>query len=136
MVDESGTGSPGMMAALKSISGGVLDLLQTRLDLLVNEIQIRKHQFATQVRLTLALLVSLLLMILMLVALALVVWWEQRLFVLGFFVLVFLALSLYFFVLLRRGSVQQAPVLTLSLAELQEDLRQLKKAAGHESTPR
>jgi uncharacterized membrane protein YqjE len=136
MVDESGTGSPGLMAALKSISGGVLDLLQTRLDLLVNEIQIRKYQLATQVRLTLALLVSLLLMILMLVALALVIWWEQRLFVLGFFVLVFFALSLYFFVLLRRGSAQQAPVLTLSLAELQEDLRQLKKAAGHESTPR
>jgi uncharacterized membrane protein YqjE len=135
MVDESGTGSPGVMAALKSIAGGVLDLLQTRLDLLVNEIQIQKHQLATQVRLTLALLVSLLLLILMLAALALVVWWEQRVFVLGFFVLVFLALSLYFFVLLRRGSVQQAP-LTMSLAELQEDLRQLKKAAGHESTPR
>jgi uncharacterized membrane protein YqjE len=113
----------------------VLDLLQTRLDLLVNEIQIQKHQLAAQIRLTLALLVSLLLLILMMVALALVVWWEQRFFVLGFFVLVFLALSLYFFVLLRRGSVQQAP-LTMSLAELQEDLRQLKKAAGHESTPR
>lgn len=136
MADESGTDSPGVMAALKSISGSVLDLLQTRLDLLVNEIQILKHQLAAQVRLTLALLLSLLLLILMLVALALVVWWEQRLFVLGFFVLVFLALSLYFFVLLRRGSAQQAPVLTLSLAELQEDLRQLKKAAGHESTPR
>jgi uncharacterized membrane protein YqjE len=136
MADESGTGSPGVMAALKSISGGVLDLLQTRLDLLVNEIQIRKHPLATQVRLTLALLVSLLLMILMLVALALVIWLAQRLFVLGFFVLVFLALSLYFFVLLRRRSVAHAPVLTLSLAELQEDLRQLKKAAGHESAPR
>ena len=135
MVDESGTGSPGVMAALKRIAGGVLDLLQTRLDLLVNEIQIQKHQLATQIRLTLALLVSLFLLILMLIALALVVWWEQRLFVLGFFALLFLTLSLYFLVLLRRGSVQQAP-LTMSLAELQEDLRQLKKAAGHESTPR
>jgi len=136
MADESGAGSPGLMASLKSISGDVLDLLQTRLDLLVNEIQIQKCLLAVRVRLTLALLVSLLLMILMLVGLALVVWWEQRLFVLGFFVFVFFILSLYFFALLRRSSVQQAPVLTLSLAELQEDLRQLKKAAGHESTPR
>lgn len=136
MVDESGTGSPGVMAALKSISGGVLDLLQTRLDLLVNEIQIQKCLLATQIRLTLALLVSLLLLILMLVALALVIWWEQRVWILGFLVFFFGALSLWCFVLLRRGAVQQAPVLTLSLAELQEDLRQLKKAAGHESTPR
>lgn len=124
------------MASLKSISGDVLDMLQTRLDLLVNEIQIQKCQLAARVRLTLALLVSLLLTILMLVALALVVWWEQRLWVLGFCLFVFFVMSLYFFVLLRRDSVQQAPVLTLSLAELQEDLRQLKKAAGHEPTPR
>ncbi|MDR3371613.1 phage holin family protein [Rhodoferax sp.] len=136
MADESSTGSPGVMAALKRMSGSVLDLLQTRLDLLVNEIQIQKYHLAAQIRLTLALLVSLLFLILTLVALALVVWWEQRLFVLGFFVLVFLALSLYFFVLLRRNSVAHAPVLMVSLAELQEDLRQLKKAAGHESTSR
>jgi uncharacterized membrane protein YqjE len=136
MVDDSGTGSPGVMAALKGIAGGVLDLLQTRLDLLVNEIQIQKYQLATQVKLTLALLVSLLLLILMLVALALAIWWEQRVFVLGFFLLVFLALSLYFFVLLRRGNMRQAPVLALSVAELQEDLRQLRKASGYESTPR
>ena len=136
MADESTNASPGVMAALKSISGGVLDLLQTRLDLLVNEIQIQKCHLATQLKLTLALLVSFVLMILVLIGLALVVWWDQRLLVLGVFLLVFFVLCLFFFMLLRRGSVQQAPVLALSLAELQEDLRQLKKAAGHESTTR
>ena len=123
------------MSVLQGMAGSLLDLLQTRLDLLVNEIQIQKYQLAVQVRLTLALLVSLVLTILMLVALALALWWEQRVFVLGVFVLLFGGGSLCFFVLLRRSHVQQPPLLALSLAELQEDLRQLKKAADHESTP-
>lgn len=124
------------MSALRNISAGVFDLLQTRLGLLVNEIQIQKHLWLQQLWLVLGLLFCLALTLVLLVALALLLWWEHRLWVLGGFLLLFCTLSLYFFVILRRNSMQEPPLFALSLAELQDDVRHLKQAAGHEPPSR
>lgn len=131
MAKESATGALGLLAGLRNLSNGTLELVQTRLGLLINEIQIQKHLWVQQLWTSLALLFCLTLAVLLLVALAVLLWWEQRLWVLGSFGLLFALLSLYFFVLLSRRREQEPPLLALSLAELQEDVRQLKEFQVH-----
>ena len=61
--------------------------------------------------------------------------WEQRLVVVGLAAALFWGLSVYFYVSLRQGGKKTEPLFSASLAELQEDLRQLKAASGHGPTP-
>jgi uncharacterized membrane protein YqjE len=123
------------MGALKNIAATLLDTVQTRLALLVNEIQVQKHQALQQLWFALALLFCLGLGLLLAVALAVLLWWEQRILVLGFFAALFLGLAGYFYAALRRNSAASAPLFAASLAELKEDLRHLRQAAGHEQKP-
>lgn len=123
------------MGTLTNIASTVLGLLQTRLALLVNEVQIQKQQALQQVWCNLALLFCLGVGVLLAVALAVLVWWDQRLFVLASSMVLFLGLAVYFWMALHRSVEQTTPLFAVSLAELQEDLRQLKEAAGHESAP-
>lgn len=123
------------MAALKNIAATLLDSVQTRLALLVNEIQAEKRQVLQQLWCALALLFCLGLGLLLAVTLAVLLWWEQRILVLGLFSVLFLGLAGYFYAALRRNDAASAPLFAASLAELQEDLRQLKKATGHEPKP-
>lgn len=123
------------MAVLKDIAATLLVTLQTRLALLVNEIQTQKHHALQQVGFGLALLFCLGLGVLLAVALAVLLWWEQRFLVLGFFTALFLGLAGYFYAALRRNNAASAPLFAVSLAELQEDIRQLKEASDHEQKP-
>lgn len=123
------------MAALKNIAATLLDSVQTRLALLVNEIQVEKRQALQQLWCALALLFCLGLGLLLAVTLAVLLWWDQRILVLGLFSVLFLGLAGYFYAALRRNDAASAPLFAASLAELQEDLRQLKKATGHEPKP-
>ena len=132
MANASG-GSP--MAALKNIAATLLAMVQTRLALLANEIQTQKHHAMQQLGFGLALLFCLGLGVLLAVALAVLLWWEQRILILGLFTALFLGLAGYFYAVLRRSSAASAPLLAASLAELQEDIRRLKEATGHEQKP-
>ena len=136
MASESADNAPSLMTSAKAIVGSVLDMLQTRLGLLVNELLIQKQQLIQQLWTSLALLVCTVLAVLMLVALAVLFWWNQRFFVLGFFALLFSALSVFLFVRLRRDDAQGPALFEQSLAALQEDVRQLKQTAGHEPSSR
>lgn len=127
--------SGGLMGALKNLAATLLDSVQTRLALLVNEIRAGKHLAVQQFRLGLALLFCLGLGMLLTVALAVLLWWEQRILVLGLFAALFLGLAGYFYAALRRNSAESTPLFAVSLAELQEDLRQLREATGHEPKP-
>lgn len=134
--NEANAATPRLMTALKNISRSMLGMLQTRLDLLTNELQIQKQHLVQQLWLALALMASLVLAVLLLVTLAVLVWWEQRIFVLTFLALLFSSLSVVIFMAMRRSGSQESAPLVQSLAALQEDLRQLKQAAGHEPPPR
>jgi uncharacterized membrane protein YqjE len=125
----------GPMAALKNIAATLLAMVQTRLALLANEIQTQKHHALQQLGFGLALLFCLGLGVLLAVALAVLLWWEQRILVLGLFTALFLGLAGYFYAALRRSSAASVPLFTVSLAELQEDIRRLKEATGHEQKP-
>ncbi|SFC22407.1 Uncharacterized membrane protein YqjE [Polaromonas sp. OV174] len=130
----SAFGGHGPLAAVKDIAATLLASLQTRLALLANEIQVEKHQLLRQLALGLALVFCLGLGVLLAVALAVLLWWDQRLAVLGGFAALFLGLAAYCYVRMRRGHAAADPLFAASLAELQEDLRQLK-AAAHEQKP-
>lgn len=123
------------MGALKNIAATLLESVQTRLTLLVNEIETQKYLALRQFWLVLALLFCLGLGLLLAVALAVLLWWEQRILVLGLFTVLFLGLAGYFYAALRRNSAASTPLFAVSLAELQEDLRQLRQATDHEQKP-
>ena len=129
-------GSP--FTALRGFAASLLGTGHTRLQLLGNEIQTEKLRILRQLGFAAALMFCAGLAVLTAVALLLVLFWEQRLALLLGLTLLFTALAGAFVVALRRASVGAENVFAASLAELGEDLRQLRAvstpgaAAGHE----
>ena len=70
--------------------------------------------------------------VILLVALISVLFWDSRLFVLGVFALLFLLAGGFFLARFKKATQRPDRVFAASLAELKEDLRQLKAAMGHE----
>ena len=126
------TGGSGPLAALRNIVATVLGTVQVRLALLANEIQTEKHHALQQLALGLALAFCVGLGVLLAVALAVMVWWDSRVWVVGAFTLLFWGVAGYLYTLLRRSNEESTSPFEASLAELQEDLRQFKAVAGDE----
>lgn len=128
MFDTSAGG--GLFAALKNIVGSVLASGRTRLELLANEIQEEKLRainllifvFGTVFCLSAACLLAVLFLT--------VLFWEARLWVLGLSCGVLLVAGLVFLALFRRERAAPERLFAASLAELQEDLNQLKASMG------
>lgn len=120
----------GLFAALKNIVGSVLASGRTRLELLANEIQEEKLRainllifvFGTVFCLSAACLLAVLFLT--------VLFWEERLWVLGLSCGVLLVAGLVFLSLFRRERAAPERLFAASLAELQEDLNQLKASMG------
>jgi uncharacterized membrane protein YqjE len=90
--------------------------------------------------LALALLFGIALAVVLSVFALTVLFWEQRLIVMGISCAVMWLAVFYFANILRRDAQKAEPIFSASLAELQEDLRQLKAAAAtrpsrHERAP-
>lgn len=137
MVKEPGTGSAtgftGPLGALKNIAVTLLSTLQTRLALLGNEIQMEKRLIAQQLGFSLALMFCLGVGVLLAVALTVQLWWDHRVAVLGVSAALFLALAAYFYAALRRALTAKDKLFSATLAELQEDLRQLRAATRQDT---
>lgn len=127
------SGATGPLGALKNIAATGLSMLQTRLALLGNDVQMEKQRIAQQLGLGLALVFCLGVSVLLAVALAVLLWWEHRFAVLGGATVLFLALAAYFYTALSRTVTAKEALFSASMAELQEDLRQLKAAARREA---
>jgi uncharacterized membrane protein YqjE len=125
-------GGSGPLAALRNIVTTVLGTVQVRLALLANEIQTEKHHALQQLALGLALAFCVGLGVLLAVALAVILWWDSRIWLVGAFTVLFWGVAAYLYTVLRRNSEASTSPFEASLAELQEDLRQLRAAAGHE----
>ena len=124
----------GLFAALKDIAATLLVSGQTRLELLGNEIEEEKLRAVQLLLVAQFMAFCLLLGIVLAVGLLTLLWWDNRLFVLGASSFVFLAIGGYLYGVFRRTARRSDRVFAASIAELQEDLRQLK-AAVHETTP-
>ena len=116
---------------VKAKAATLLSLGRTRLELLGNELEIGTRTALRQVMLAQALLFGAGLgIVLTVVALALL-FWEQRLLVVALAASLAWALAVYCYLALRRSTRKAEPLFAASLAELQEDLRQLQAATGH-----
>lgn len=114
--------------SLKGKAASLLTIAITRLELLRNEAE-RIRRFAIR-QLVLALVMAFcasLGVVLGIVSLT-VAFWEQRLLVLGWSTAGLWLVVVTCLILLVTGKRQQEPLLNDSIAELQEDLRQLKAA--------
>lgn len=128
---ESGE-SGGLFAALKNIAATLLASGKTRLELLSNELEGEKLRAIQLVLLSQAMAFCIGVGTLLVIALLTVIFWDDKLMVLGVFAGVFFVLGGVFYSLVKRATQRPERVFAASIAELQEDLRQLKVAAGYE----
>ena len=125
----------GPFAALKNIPITLLTMAQTRLQQLGNEILTEKHRALRELTLVLAMVACAGLGVLLVVGLVVTVLWDQRVWVLSGLIVLFLGAALACFASLRRSTRSVEGIFAGSLAELQEDLRQLKAASDHGKNP-
>ena len=126
---------PGAWSAAKAKAVTLLTIGQTRLELLGNELEVGRISAMRQLMLGLALSFCIGLGVLLTVIGLTLLFWEQRLLVVGLTGALIWALALYFYFALRQGAQKTEPLFNASLAELQEDLRQLKAATRYERAP-
>ena len=132
MSDAQGAASGGLFSAIRNISAVVLESGKTRLELLGNEIEEEKLRlvelFLMAQGMAFCFGVGILIVIFFFTAL----FWESRLLVLGAAAVLFLVFGIVFYARFKRAAQRPDRVFAASIAELQEDLRHLKEAAGHE----
>ena len=124
----------GLFTALKGIAATALAGGKTRLELLGNEIEEEKLRAIQLLLLAQSMAFCLALGVVLAVGLLTLLLWDSRQLVLALSSLVFLVLGAYFYARFRRATQRPDRAFAASIAELQEDLRQLKAAAAHEST--
>lgn len=127
-------GSGGIFASVKNLAATLVAMGRTRLELLGNEIAVEKQRFVNLFLLAQVLVLCLILGVILLVVLMALLFWDQRLLVIAGMAAFFLGLAGYLYLRVQRLLHPPEPVFANSLAELKEDLRQLK-AASDEQKP-
>lgn len=128
-------GSEGLFASAKHLAATFVAMGHTRLALLGNEIAVEKQRLLQLLLLSQALVFCLGLGVLLLITLLTLLFWDQRLLVVGAMTVLFLGLAGLIYAKVQRLLHPPETVFSDSLAELQEDLRQLKAASGHAQKP-
>ncbi len=113
----------------------LLEVAQTRLELLGNEVEVARITITRQIVLALALLFCVTMGLVLSTIGLVLLFWEQRLLVAALAAALAWAGAVYVYLRMLSSAKHSAPLFNASMAELQEDLRQLKAAAGHGSTP-
>ena len=127
----SSAGRSGPVAALRRIVETLLTIGQTRLQLLGNEIQVEKHRALKQlVRVLLAVACTCMAAALG-IGLLLVLMWDQRVAVLSVLIVLLLGLALWLLHSAKQVAQTHEHPFAASLAELQDDLQQLRAASHH-----
>ncbi len=133
MDDERNSGrQEGLYATLKGVAATLLTTGRTRLELLGNEIQEEKLRAIRLLLMALGTVFCLGIGVLLLVALIALLFWESRLLVVGGCAAFFGVLGAIFFQALQSAAQRSESPFSSSLAELEEDIRQLKAAAHNE----
>ena len=126
--------SAGLFAALKNIAATLLATGRTRFELLSTELEEEKLRAIRLLIMALAMVFCLGVATLLLVGLLTLLFWDNRTLVIGGFAGLFVVLGFVFYKALAHATQRTEPAFAASLAELEEDLRQLKAAAGNGST--
>lgn len=128
--------SGSVWGAVHHKSTTLLEMAHTRLELLGNEVEVARITITRQLIMALALLFCVSMGLVLSTVGLVILYWEQRLVVAALAAGLAWASALYVYLRMRSSAKHAAPLFGASLAELQEDLRQLKAAAGHGPTPR
>lgn len=132
MSDNYGGQNSSLFAALKGIAATFLASGKTRLELLGNEIEEEKLRAIQLLLMAQGMAFCFGVATLFVVVLIVMMAWDNRLAVLGCLTIVFVILGGVFFVQFKRATHRPDRVFEASIAELQEDIRQLKAALSHE----
>ena len=124
-------GREGVFATLKNIPVTLLSIGQTRLELLANEVEAQKLTLLRMLLLAQSMLFCAAAGVLLVVALVALLLWEQRVVVVAVFAAAFVLAAALFCRALMRSVNAPEPAFAATLAELKEDLRQLRAASGH-----
>lgn len=127
--------SGGTWGAARDKAATLLAVGQTRLELLGNELEVARITVIRQLLLAQAMLFCVGLGLVLTVMGLVILFWEQRLVVVALAAAGVWGIVIYLYVAIQRSKRHAAPLFNASLAELQEDLRQLKAATGHGRTP-
>lgn len=119
----------GVFALASGLAATLLASGRTRLELLGNELEEEKLRAIRLLLLAQAMVFCLGVGTLLVVALLALIFWEGRLWVAGGMGALFLLLGAVFYRIFLRATQRAEPVFAASLAELEEDIRQLKAAA-------
>lgn len=122
----------GLFAALKNVAATLLASGRTRLELLGTEFEEEKLRAIRLLIAALAMVFCLGVATLLGVGLLVLVFWDSRVLVVGGFAGLFLLLGGVFYTMLTRAAKRTQPPFASTLAELEEDLRQLKAAARND----
>ncbi|MDR2452605.1 MAG: phage holin family protein [Candidatus Accumulibacter sp.] len=133
---ETAGGASASFSALRNIAATLLATCRTRLELLANEIEVGKLRAVELMLMGIAMAFCFGVGILLAVALLVALFWEQRLAVLAVCALAFLVFGGFLLARVRQMSSGPNRIFSASVAELEEDLRQLKAATGHEPPAR
>jgi uncharacterized membrane protein YqjE len=136
MGETEGGVSNGLFSALRNIAATLLASGKTRLELFSNEIEVEKLRAAGLMLTAFAMAFFLGVGVILAVVLLAVLFWEQRLAVLAICALVFLGIGVVLLLRFRRDLRRPERIFSASVAELEQDLRQLKAMAGHEPPAR
>ena len=133
MNDYQDGGARGLFRSLKEVVGTVLATGKDRLKLLSNELEEEKLRTINLLIMALGMVFCFGVFILLAVAFLTVLFWDNsRLIVLGSFTGGFVILGGYFYTQLKHLMQRKGHLFAASIAEFQEDIRQLKAAADHE----
>ncbi len=127
-----GKESGGLFAALKNVAATLLATGKTRLELLGNELEEQKLLAIRLFLLLQGLVLCLGVTVLLIVVLITALFWDHRAMVLGTLVVIFLVLSGVLYAAVKNAIRRPEKVFSASIAELEEDIRQLKALAGYE----
>ena len=130
-MSDSGANS-GLFAALKNIAATLLAGGKTRLELLGNEIEEEKLRAMQLILMAQGMVFCFGVGTLLAVALLTALFWDSRLLVLAASAAFFLGFGGVFYAKFKRATHRPDHIFAASIAELQEDIRQLKVALEHE----
>lgn len=120
----------GLFAALKNLLATLLAIGRTRAELLVTELEEEKYRVLGLFSRALVAAFLLALAIVMAVFALAMALWEQRVFVFAAFALLFGAAAWWLFAALKRQVDQPSKLFRASLAELDNDMAQLRRRNG------
>lgn len=122
--------SGGAWNAVNHKATTLLEIAHTRLELLGNELEVARIRIVRQLLLAEALLFCVAIGIVLSIISLVILFWEQRVIVafLAASAVWIAALTIYF--MLRGDQKHSTPLFSATLAELKEDVRQLKTAAS------